>query len=79
MSKQISNAHIHTGNSILQFYSLAMNSHNINLLQRIYSVYLKIHLFSFIGMHVLHLYIIQHFQRCLRTRKQRKQVLRSMI
>lgn len=56
-----------------------MNSHNINLLQRIYSVYLKIHLFSFISMHVLHLYIIQYFQRCLRTRKQRKLVLRSMM
>lgn len=49
-----------------------MNIHNINLQQIIYSVYLKIHLFSLIDMHVLHLYIIQYFQCWFKNKETRK-------
>lgn len=57
---------------ISQFYSLVMNIHNSNLLQIIYSVYLKIHLFSLIDMHVLHLYIIQYFQCWFKNKEPNK-------
>lgn len=49
-----------------------MNIHNINLLQIIYSVYLKIHLFSLIDMHVLHLYIIQYLQCWFKNKETKK-------